>query len=146
MPSSRSKPTPDAGPKVRAYLAAQPPRQRAALKKIQAAIRAIAPKAEQVFSYGIPGFRLDDRPFMWCAGFKEHVSIYPITGSIQRAFAKELQGYGKSTGTVRFPVAKVLPMTLIKRLVKARLAEVRQPKIKVVAPAKTAGKRRYRST
>jgi uncharacterized protein YdhG (YjbR/CyaY superfamily) len=129
LPSSRSAKsrTHNVGPRVRAYLAAQPLLQRAALKKIQAAILSIAPKAEQVFSYGMPGFRLNDRPFMWYAGFQEHVSIFPITGKIQRAFAKELQGYGKSTGT-RFPLDKALPIGLVRRLIKARVAEVRTPK------------------
>jgi uncharacterized protein YdhG (YjbR/CyaY superfamily) len=127
LPSSRSsKPkTESAGPRVRAYLAKQPLLQRAALKKIQAAIRSVAPKAEQVFSYGIPGYRLDGRPLMWYAGFKEHVSIYPIAASVQRTFAKELQGYGKSTGTVRFPLTEPPPIPLIKRLAKARITAIR---------------------
>ena len=111
-------------PKVRAYFTAQPPKARAALKKIRAAIRSVAPRAEDVFSYRIPAFKLDGRPLVWYAAFKNHCSLYPMTGAIRRKLARHLKGYEMSKGTVRLPLVKPIPVGLVKKLVKARMADM----------------------
>src|ERR1700704_7015491 len=105
-------------PPVRAYFAATPPKARAALKKIRTAIRSVAPRAEEAFSYRIPAFKLDGRPLVWYAAFKNHCSLFPMTGGIRRALAEDLKGYEMSKGTVRLPLAKPMPCRVAKQLVK----------------------------
>ena len=123
MTSSPKRTRESAGAQVQRYISAQPPTHRSALRKIRATIRATAPKAVEHFSYGIPGFRLNDRPLVWYAAFKQHVSLYPVTATIKRALADAIDGYQTSTGTIRLPLDEPMPVTLIKQIVKARARE-----------------------
>ena len=106
------------------YLAGVTPEQRAALEKIRRAIQAAVPAAEEGFSYGLPAFRLNGQPVAAFGAAKGHCSYFPMSGSIVAALGEDLAGYDTSKGTIRFTADKPLPAALVKKLVKARLAEI----------------------
>ena len=111
---------------VKLYLASQSVAARKHLAALRKIILSAAPGVVEGFSYGIPSFKLGGRPLVWYAGFKKHVSLYPMTAAIRRAHAEELKGYEMSTGTIRFPLERPLPMPLVRKLVKARMGEMRK--------------------
>ena len=106
---------------VDAYLAALPEEARATLEKIRKAIKAAAPKATEVISYQIPMYKQHGM-LVGFAAFKDHCSFFPGAKPVA-TYKDELKAYETSKGTIRFPIGKPLPVALVKRLVKARIAE-----------------------
>lgn len=102
------------------YLAGVPEPARSTLKQIRATIRSAAPSAAtEVISYRIPMFKYKGM-LMGFAAFAHHCSLFP--GAIVEEFKDELKNYRISKGTIQFPVDKPLPATLVKKIVKARVA------------------------
>ena len=100
---------------------------RGALNEMREAIRcALPPEATETISYGIPAFKCK-RVLVWFAAFSDHCSLFP-TASVIQAFKHELKGFSTSKGTIHFPMDKPLPAALIKRLVKARVAQSERKK------------------
>jgi uncharacterized protein YdhG (YjbR/CyaY superfamily) len=124
MASPSTKVAKDVGAQLRAYFAALTPATRKVVRRLRATVLEAAPGAEEAFSYGIPALRVDGRILVWYAGWKRHTSLYPVGASIARTI--DLSDYQTSKGTIRFPLAEPLPLGLVKRLVKARLAEARR--------------------
>src|SRR5438552_12939007 len=104
------------------YLAGVPEPARSTLNKMRAAIRsAVPPQATETISYGMPAFK-HKGVLVWFAAFSNHCSLFP-TASVIQAFKNELKGFHTSKGTIHFPTDKPLPTALVKKLVKARMAE-----------------------
>jgi uncharacterized protein YdhG (YjbR/CyaY superfamily) len=115
---------------VEAYLAACPEPHRSTLEKMRATIRAAAPKeATEAISYGMPSFQYKGG-LVGYAAFKEHCSFFPMSGRLVEEFADELKAYKTSKGTIQFPVDKPLPAALVRRMVKARIAQNEARKVK----------------
>jgi uncharacterized protein YdhG (YjbR/CyaY superfamily) len=117
------------------YLAALGEDQRAALEEVRATIRAAAPGAEECISYGLPAFRLDGKPLVAYGATATHCAFYPMSGTMVEAHRDELGSYDTSKGTIRFPSSDPLPAALVRRLVKARIAENAAQREKAAAGA-----------
>jgi len=100
------------------------------LEQIRAKIRKFIPKGEEMISYGIPAFRLNNRYLIYFAGFKNHVSIYPAPRG-DREYEKEVAEYRGGKGTLKFPLDKKLPMTVIGRVIKQSLEAFKERQVKI---------------
>lgn len=119
--TSRTKAKTKATPKtIDEYLAALSSDKRAALERVRKIIRAAAPGAEECISYKIPAFRLDGRGLVWFGAAANHCALYGVPG----AYKNELKDFDTSgRGTIRFQPGNPLPATLVRKLVKARIAK-----------------------
>lgn len=108
---------------VDAYLADLSDDKRAALEKVRRAIKAAAPKAEECISYRLPAFHLNGRTLVAYGATASHCAFYPMSSSTVEACKDHLEGYETTKGTVRFQADHPLPAALVRKLVKARVAE-----------------------
>lgn len=111
--------------KVLAYLAALTADARRSLQRLRRDVKAAAPGAEDSISYGLPSLRLNGRPLVCYKATRSHCSFHPMSAAVIRAHAKELKAYSTSPGTVRFAPGKALPVALVRKLVRTRMAELR---------------------
>jgi len=108
---------------VEAYLANVPEPARTTLEKVRATIRSVAPKdATEGISYGMPAFRYKGA-LVGYAAFKDHCSFFPMSATLLDTMKDDLKGHRTSKGTLQFPMDKPLPAALVKKMVKARVAD-----------------------
>ncbi|MDP4240178.1 MAG: DUF1801 domain-containing protein [Bacteroidota bacterium] len=106
---------------VNEYIAGFPVEIQSILEQLRLAIKAVAPEATEVISYGMPGYKLNGM-LVWFAAFKNHIGFYPKAAAIE-VFKGDLAIYKCSKGAIQFPLNKPLPLELIKRIVKFRAEE-----------------------
>jgi uncharacterized protein YdhG (YjbR/CyaY superfamily) len=106
------------------FLAALPAAQRAALERLRAQIRRAAPDAVEAINYGVPAFKLEGRPFVSFGAAKGHCSFYVQSPAVIETHAADLAGYRLTKGSIGFQPEQGLPEDLVRKLVRARAAEM----------------------
>ena len=109
---------------VDAYIAAVPPPYRAALRKLRQTMKDAAPGATDAISYQMPALKLDGRSLVCYAAFNDHYSLFPMSLKTIATHARELKPYMAGKGTIRFGPDEPLPVGLVKRIVRTRVAEL----------------------
>lgn len=105
------------------FISAYPQDVQVVLQKICATIKKSAPQAEETIGYGIPTFKLNGKNLVHFSAFKEHIGFYPTPSGIEH-FKKELSAYEGAKGSVKFPLNKPIPYSLITKIVQFRVKEV----------------------
>jgi uncharacterized protein YdhG (YjbR/CyaY superfamily) len=106
------------------YIASAPKDRRATLTKLRKTIKAAAPKATEIVSYGMAGYKQDGKRVSYFAYWKTHTALYGTSRQFIKANAAELKPYVQSKGTLQFPADEPLPYALVTKIVKARVAEI----------------------
>ncbi len=107
------------------YLATLSSEKRAALGKLRKVIRSVFPRVEECISYRIPAFRLDGQVVAGFCATAKGCSYFPFSGSTLGALANDLHAYGQTKSSLHFHPDKPLPATLVRKLIKARIAETK---------------------
>lgn len=102
------------------YIESFPKEVKEVLKKLRKLIKETAPEAVELISYGMPGYKLNNRPLVYFAAWKNHIGFY-ATPSGNEAFKKELSVYQGAKGSVKFPLKDPIPYDLIKKIVEFRV-------------------------
>ena len=106
------------------FLSAVPEPQQSTLRELRAMLKKILPDGEEKIHYGVPAIQIDGRSIAGYASAKKHCSYYPHSGALLEPLADSLTKYDYSKGTLHFPVDKCLPISLVRKLVKARLEQL----------------------
>jgi uncharacterized protein YdhG (YjbR/CyaY superfamily) len=113
------------------YLAELPDDRRAVLEELRQTINAAAPEATESIAYQMPALRSRDGKFLVSyASFKSHYSLFPASDEVVKGLGSDIRPYLAGQGTIRFPASRPIPMELVTRVVKIRVAEngARQPR------------------
>ena len=108
---------------VGTYIATHPKPVQVLLRALRTAVKKSAPKAEEAISYGMPAYKMSGKPVVYFAGFKNHIGVY-ATPKAHTKFARELSKYKQGKGSVQFPISEKLPLRLISKIVKFKVAEI----------------------
>jgi uncharacterized protein YdhG (YjbR/CyaY superfamily) len=111
-------------PRVDAYLATLPGEQRDLLQALRNRVIELAPDAVELISYSMPAFKLGGRFLLSYAGWKRHCSVYPIDDELLAKYGAQLEGYGRTTGSLHFSRERPLPDGLLDDLIRERVADV----------------------
>ena len=104
------------------YIAAFPEDVQQKLTQMRETIKEAAPEATELISYGMPGYKLNNKPLVYFAGYKSHIGFY-ATPSGHNEFSAELSIYKQGKGSVQFPLNETLPLDLVKRITQFRANE-----------------------
>jgi uncharacterized protein YdhG (YjbR/CyaY superfamily) len=111
-------------PRVDAYLATLPTEQQELLEGVRRRVRQLVPEAQETISYDMPAFKLGGRFLLSYAGWKAHCSLYPLTDTFLAAHGTDLEGYGRTKGSIHFTSGKPLPPDVLDDLIRARVADL----------------------
>jgi len=106
------------------FLGAVPEPQQSTLRELRTMLKKILPDGEEKIHYGVPAIQIDGKSIAGYASTKKHCSYYPHSGALLEPLAASLTKYDYSKGTLHFPVDKCLPISLVRKLVKARLEQL----------------------
>ncbi len=107
------------------YLASVPRDQRDALERLRRIVREMAPDAEERIAYGVAALYWNKKPLAGFGAAAHHCAFYPMSGAIVDAHRGQLKRFSTSKGTIRFTPDQPLPVTLVKKLVRARMTEIK---------------------
>lgn len=111
-------------PEVTAYINSFPTKTQKILREVRTVIANSAPDAEEIMSYGMPTYKMG-KPLVYFAGYTNHIGFYATpTGHV--AFKKELSKYKQGKGSVQFPLDAPMPLSLIKKIVRYRVQEIKK--------------------
>ncbi len=105
------------------YIASFSGNTEAVLKQMRSLINKIAPSASESISYGMPAFKVNGKPLIYFAGYKNHIGLYALPKT-HKTFSLQIAKYKQGKGSVQFPLNQPMPMQLINKMIKYRLKEL----------------------
>jgi uncharacterized protein YdhG (YjbR/CyaY superfamily) len=107
---------------INEYVSTLPENAQKAMREIIAAIKNNVPDAEEHISYNMPAFKVNGEYFIHFSAWKNHIGMYPIPAG-NEAFQKQIEQYRSAKSSLNFPLDKPMPIQLIKKVIKFRIAE-----------------------
>jgi uncharacterized protein YdhG (YjbR/CyaY superfamily) len=98
------------------YINNFPPKVQTILKKLRKLVKKTCPESIELFSYGMPAYKLNGKPLVYFAGYKNHIGLY-ATPDCHTYFKEDLSNYKQGKGSVQFPIEDKIPYDLIKKII-----------------------------